>query len=836
MADILQQIKSGTFKSTRPTTTRPKSIVAMPTSKDLGTSQGLYGAAVNAGLQERADKMLSQKGEDVNKIFSGGFISDIFDVLNAVQYGVVGVLKGKGFAEGVKTRQSFSDQDSLGESGLPGVIGGILLDIAVDPLTYIAPWTVIKKIKPLMKAGKAVKSAAFGRFVEKTVKVAGKTKKVRVLEDGTKAGKYLGEKFKWMFGVDPVYKETWNRGLRGIGRAQENIAKLAEPFSKITPKAASHLLKVDKTGRFIREDISKLKKLLSPEDFKKTEVVWNKIDELGKEAVDLKLLSKAKFEENFGEYIKNSYLEFEKKGKKFLGGSKIGVKGIKKRVKGLTPEKMKELGQIDNPSFLAFKSMFDITKDIENTKLFNLMAKTLGSDTAQIGFKQIPKGVKFGKLSGKYVPEHMAKYINEIYEPIKRGVNKKIVAGFKFGKVIMNPATHARNIASNQLLNWWKLGMNPLDPRTIKAQATAIKQMRKGGKFLDEARTAGYNLNTFASQELKNILLGPEFKGFQKGWKKSAKKLGDLYQGEENFAKLTAFIFQRNKGVGIEEAWKAAEAATFNYAQVTPFIRKVRENIWGMPFITFTAKATPLALKTAFKAPTRISNIGKIKRGIENLSDIKTTARERAAEPDWIRDGFYIKLPWKDKHKRSAYFDLSYIIPFGDLVSGNFFEQATIRETGLPEGVPSAAMRKLPAIALIRELGRNQDFFGDKIWKDSDTDEKKLGDVFRHISKMYLPPLISDQIPGGYKTDGTRRQKGFIGALQPKDKISSQRTLIQEMLRNVGAKIQPIQVDIQESYMESEKKKALRTLLEEAGVTREFRRPYIPKSPYIPIK
>jgi hypothetical protein len=75
----------------------------------------------------------------------------------------------------------------------------------------------------------------------------------------------------------------------------------------------------------------------------------------------------------------------------------------------------------------------------------------------------------------------------------------------------------------------------------------------------------------------------------------------------------------------------------------------------------------------------------------------------------------------------------------------------------------------------------------------------------------------------------TRRQKGVIGALKTPDKITQQRTLMQEMLRNVGIKIQPIDVDIQETYMNWEKRKALENLLLEAGVLREFRRTYIPR-------
>jgi len=88
---------------------------------------------------------------------------------------------------------------------------------------------------------------------------------------------------------------------------------------------------------------------------------------------------------------------------------------------------------------------------------------------------------------------------------------EKVMGNFKFFKVIMNPATHARNMMSNQVLNWWKLGMNPLDPRVIKTNVEAVGEIaRKGGKWIDEAKTAGYNVDTFAANELRAILDSPE--------------------------------------------------------------------------------------------------------------------------------------------------------------------------------------------------------------------------------------------------------------------------------------------------------------------------------------
>lgn len=805
-------------------------------SNDIQSSDGLYSLAEQKGLKDRADAILeAQSGEETKKIFSGGFISDIFDVVNSAQYGVTGLLKGQSFMEGVKTRQSFTDQDALGDKGLPGVIGGIALDIAVDPLTYIAPYTVLKKIPSAVKLIKATKGAVFGKRVTKAIDVAeGLEKSYEAVEGGTSGGKYLAQKFQWMAGADPIFKETFERGLKNTAVSTSLITEMSKDVAKIAPETASKILSRDKVGRFFRTGLDKLTGL-SPEEFDSVSKLYTKLDNLGKEAVDLGLLSQKKYEENLGEYIKNAYLEYETaKGKNIFGVGKVGIKGIKARKE---VENISEFGltQVDNPAYLLFKSTFDLAKDVENAKMFKQVAEKFGTDVAQDGFTKLPDGVRLGSLAGKYVPNHMADYLNEIIKPMDDSIGRKLVGNFKFFKVIMNPATHARNIVSNKILNYWKLGMNPLDPRTISSEAESIREITKGtGKWIDEARPLGYNVDTFASAEMKGLLDSPEAMNAlgktEKTWQKVKTALGNLYQGEENQAKLSAYIFNRKyKNLAPEEAWKAAESATFNYAQVTPFVRKLRESLFGMPFITFTVKSTPLAAETLVKNPQRIGVIGKIKQAIESQSDIVETDKERQNEPSWVKDGFYVKLPIKDKEGRSAYFDLTYILPFGDLMSGNFFERGQNMETGTPEGLPTTAIKKVPALQLISELTKNKNFYGNKIWKDTDSTEKQMADIMKHLTRTIAPPLVADQISVGYNDKGERQFKGIRGALTPKEKANQQRTLMQELLRNVGAKVQPIDADIQETYTEWNKKKGLQNLLLEEGVLNNFSRTYIPK-------
>lgn len=880
---------------------------------DLKTTAGLYQKAVESGLQKEADEVLKKySGEKTKEIFSGGFISDVFDGLNALQYGVVGMLKGKTFIEGVKQRESFSDKDALGDKGLPGVVAGIALDIAFDPLTYIAPATVVKKVPVLGKALKAAKEAVFGKRVLKTVETAADaadkvSPTYMATEGGTRLGKYLASKLSWSMGKDPMWLDTITRGQKNIAASTKGIVDMGKVVAKLDKDTASKILVRNKGGALEFEDLGKLRQTLDPNAYKVVEDFSKTIDDLGEQAVNLGMLSEKTWKANKGKYVKRVFEEYElmktSKGflKKFGGAGRAGIKGgqfgVRKdafgaiyRAKGeatdlvkkfetkeardtfvksikkdggkvketfapLSPEKLKELGEIEQPAYVLTKTAFDLMRDVENGKILREVSQKFGvksmDNAVANGFEQIPNTKKWGDLAGMYVPKYMADMLNPMIEPAAQTLGKQTVANFKFFKVIMNPGTHVRNIISNRILNWWKLGMNPLDPRTMKAEAIATKEIFKGsGKWTKEATKHGYDLNTFAANEIPNLLDHPTaaqgLSKMGKGWQTIKKKLGDIYQAEENHAKLAAYIFNRQnkkllpdgKGGQIRrvmtesEAWRAAESATFNYAQVTPFVRKLRESLFGFPFVTFTVKATPAALETAYKYPRRISSIGKIKNGIEKLSDIEETDRERATEAPWIRDGFYIKLPIKDKHGRSAYFDLTYIIPFGDLMSGNFGERRIDPETGVPEGQATSLLRKSPFFNLVTELGKNRDFYGNKIWKDTDSSEKQLGDLSRHLMKTYLPPLAADQLPGGYNDRGERQWRGVPGALQPKEDIGTKRTLTQELLRNTGMKVQPIDADVQEQYQDWNQRKALRNLLlENFGETavKEFESLYIPK-------
>lgn len=1051
------------------------------------TSTQLYNFAYDKGLKEKADLVVAKhSGEEYKKIFSGGTISDIFDVLSIDSYGVVGLLKGKSFMEGVKSRESFADKDSLGQFGLAGAAAGILADIVVSPTTYIAPWTVLKKVPGFMKLGSAIKTAAVGKMVDKTVDAAGKTIKFQEREGGTAVGRYLADKLVWQSGQDPVFKETFEKFQRDLGISVVHAQTILKPLSRLDQKVGENLLMRDETGRFARKSIDQLQSELTSEDFAKVKPVWDEMDRLSKELVELGVLGSSKYEEGVGTYIKNAYMEYEeKKAGRFFASKATGVKGTKKRSDTLTEEGMKELGQIDDPAYLAFRSLMDMNRDVANAKLFKKVNELFGSTTELPGFtkvadtkrfqvnqgaisesatkikdintkldplfnnlkeafkdnrsltssinklqkqvaqyqgmgikeleklskleksrkatmvdeplklgdeiddpivlkatskkrvkvittqlKQLAKqakdfrtgfkqgdatarkqiaavqssliklikqnferadrgmfidkikntttpdklmkatyevldmvkkvdernfkkdakaiydellslskttkgfidkigalkgdksaaiasmvkleeeisNLKFakedlveeiafnktGQLAGKYIPEKMMEYLDELIEPTADSLGNKIMAEFKFNKVVLSPATHVRNVVSNMVLNWWKLG---IPPTRLDLYASSVNDIVKKTPMYRRAQKAGLGASTYASQELKGLLTDPQMAGFGKNlgskWASVKQTLGDLYQEEENIAKLVAFKHGLEKGLTDEDAWKAAESATFNYAQVTPFIRQVRTSLFGAPFITFAIKAVPAAIETAVKSPQRIAFFQKFRTAMEEQSDTKETAEEKKAMPDWMREGFYVKLPMKDEYGRSAYFDLTYIIPFSTLITQGANLTKTIAGEKLvgSETVGQELTSLTPALNVIAELAKNKDFVGNKIFRETDSFAKQVFDLSEYMLKVFAPPPIAAQLQVGYNKNGEQVGAGILKSMAMAEDPQQKETLNQELLSYIGAKIRPFDEEIQSSMNEYNQKEDLKKLLVENGMLQEYRNVYDANKP-----
>lgn len=433
---------------------------------------------------------------------------------------------------------------------------------------------------------------------------------------------------------------------------------------------------------------------------------------------------------------------------------------------------------------------------------------------------------KLGNLAGKYVPKEVWDMVKGTFEP-KKEFGEEMTLWFKKAKVIWNPSSYPRNMMSAMIQNWWKLGIGPWNVHKYIEANKIIKNADH--EIMKRMRKLGFHENSGVTNELiDNWASSKIFE--QAAMKQTGKTLAKVkaqskafnrwatgaYGHIDNVAKVAAFKHAVEKGMTDEAALKAAYAATYNYSHVTPFVQRLRTAAWGVPFITFNLKSVPLVASTLANAPHRISVFGKARNDLFKAAGVDGE-QEAEAQPEWMRDSaFMLRVPWKDSEGRSMYFDLSYILPVGAIMSGEYLDN--------PIG-------QNPVLQTIKELSSNRTFTGHKIFLESDDRDTVIADMAIHVSKLVMPPMVAEQMPQGYQDDGTRimgKASKFLGT-NTQDLGPSERTFYQEMFRLAGMGVQPYDLESKQSALEYRRKAALTQLLVQNDVLGEFSNPYLPK-------
>jgi len=145
------------------------------------------GGTMGGGLTPQQVQNLRTRtiSQPKGQIFSGGVFSDIIDVLQIPQYALTGLFSGKGVITGVKERMMPSE--ALGITGKPGIwddVAGFLVDVALDPVTYIGGFGLTSSGKAASKGVaatkllKAEKTLATAKKLGNAKKIASATKKL----------------------------------------------------------------------------------------------------------------------------------------------------------------------------------------------------------------------------------------------------------------------------------------------------------------------------------------------------------------------------------------------------------------------------------------------------------------------------------------------------------------------------------------------------------------------------------------------------------------------------------------------------------------------------------
>ena len=468
-------------------------------------------------------------------------------------------------------------------------------------------------------------------------------------------------------------------------------------------------------GEYIRGEINTL-----PENLRGmgNEAKLTMLD-LGKQAVDMGLLSEKTFFKNAGRYMPRLYTskEYQTLLTKFnlKKANRLDLSRFKRR-KDIPKEIRQEMGEILTPGYPIAKGITQLTHDIELARWFKSIAvnKEWALPKTHKGvipenWKKLPENKRLGDLSEATVHPEIFTDLSEavrIMDTPER-VWRKALGAWKFGKVILSPKTHARNLMSNSILA--HLGGMPMYEQPVYL-TRAAKQMRLKGDYWKSANKEGLLGTTWTEHELNALfsdvesnIKGIKAKGIPEklgiigtGWEKSKKlagKAAKTYQAEEEWFKLAKFIHNiERKKMTVKAAAKDAEKWLFNYQKVTKFQAKYRSRWYGAPFATFTFKALPRIAEAAVKTPHRFILPGAMIYGLERAAmnmigdSPEQFKAKKELRSEWMQGNFlgipnFARVPLIDDSGREYYLNLTYTLPWGD-----------IGESGSFAGIPGALM------------------------------------------------------------------------------------------------------------------------------------------------
>lgn len=468
----------------------------------------------------------------------------------------------------------------------------------------------------------------------------------------------------------------------------------------------------------------------------------------------------SKILENVGTYLPRQYRKWldnpEELAQFFTSGDKqkLILDLLKKRAD--IPKDVREsMGQILEPGFPAAKAIKDISNNVAVSKLFRWVNKNFAHTKNATGELVQLTGKRFGVLDGKWIPSAMAKDIKGTLGIKPEGLAgsiqnmyQKFLSAWKFSKVVLNPATQARNFMSNLIL--MDMGGFPIfSPESVKHFSNAIREYTSKGAEFQMAKKLNLLSGTYTKSELEPFLnafsdemakgSNPMVSFFKNLTSKGTGIAANSYRTIEETSKLAMYMWRRSAGDKPLDAARYAQKWLFDYADIPEGIKYLRDAPLGFPFITFAYKSIPRFAEVAAKNPTAISKYYKAFANIEQ----ETRAKEDAALPDYIQKGLYVKLPWNDKNGRAQYLDMNYILPWAnitDYAGGNAF-------------LPSNPIFSIPA-----DIQRNVSAFTQKpIWLETDTDQEKSIKVSDYIYKAIMPSLAPEipftGIRGGYSWD-----------------------------------------------------------------------------------
>ncbi|MBI5258573.1 MAG: hypothetical protein HY855_18855 [Burkholderiales bacterium] len=267
-----------------------------------------------------------------------------------------------------------------------------------------------------------------------------------------------------------------------------------------------------------------------------------------------------------------------------------------------------------------------------------------------------------------------------------------------------------------------------------------------------------------------------------------AKSMIDLYQAEDEFFRLAAWLKAKEGGATDAEAGKIARRSFLDYSINAPWVQAMRST--AFPFISFSYRAIPMLLETAGKKPHKLLKLMALAGALNWLGVMLAGGgddNERKLLPEEKAGGVWglvpklVRMPWNDANGSPVYLDIRRWIPVGDVADLGQGHSAVPIPPSLMPGGP---------LAVLGEVVLNRSAFtGKAITLDTDTALEKAGKVFDHLWKAAAPNVLG--LPGTYAT------QGVVDAVKGRtDAFGREQSVPQAMASTLGVKVGSYPADV----------------------------------------
>ena len=354
---------------------------------------------------------------------------------------------------------------------------------------------------------------------------------------------------------------------------------------------------------------------------------------------------------------------------------------------------------------------------------------------------------KWGKFAGKYVPRDVEFQLQAMSKIplIARGVYQKwFLTPWKVSKTLTRPAYHARNLISNLILNDW----GGLPFYRVDVYKEALKDLKNKGPWWKELRPLiGGEEASLGQSDIYQLEAGVKYGAtmFDKAYnvfEKIIRPPTSLQRAEENWFKLAKHIHNRTElGMKPMESALDVQKTIFNYSEVTTETAYLRK--YGMPFATWYTKSLPFMVETAVKHPLRFGKwlafgAALQQHGLDavGLTDDEWGEIEKTL-PNYLQQGIYLMMPWRDEQNRLNLLNLTYILPgIGDINElWNQFGPGSGGGLQIPN----------PVVSILATLQSKKKYSGAPLYFDWEPGATKAAKTFAYIWEQLSPAIV----PGG---------------------------------------------------------------------------------------